>query len=130
MSRPTHRVSAKIALYNPGRTSVVLAEYIKESFGLPGGHLEGNETPEEAIFREVKEELGFVLDMDTVTRKDFWRSPDGRIILGFISTIPNDQSIEVDTNEIADAKWVKISDIVEGRISAGAYDDFIVKNAE
>ena len=128
MSRPTQRVSAKIILYNPERTQVVLAEYVKGRFGLPGGHLEEGETPEEAIFREIKEELGFALDITTVTRKDFWRSADGRIILGFMSTMPNDQKIVVDTNEIYDARWVKLSDIIDGSIVVDTYKELILGN--
>ncbi len=128
MSRPTQRVSAKVALYCPERTHVVLTEYIRGNFGLPGGHLEENETPEEAIVREVQEELGIELNSDQLQRKDFWRNPDGRIILGFVGTLPRDREIKVDTNEIVDAKWVKISDIVDGSIIVDSYTEFITKN--
>ncbi len=128
MSRPTQRVSAKIILYNPERTQVVLAEYVKGRFGLPGGHLEEGETPEEAIFREIKEELGFVLDLGAIKRKDFWRSADGRIILGFTSTISDDQKITVNPNEIYDARWVKLSDIIDGNIIVDTYKEFILGN--
>lgn len=30
-------------------------------FALPGGHIEGNETPVDALIREIKEELGVII---------------------------------------------------------------------
>ena len=128
MSRPTHRVSAKIALYNPARTHVILADYGERGFGLPGGHLEADEEPEAALVREIKEELGFDLDPNIVERKDFWRHSGGRIILGFIATIPDDQSISVNLDELAGAPWVKVSDIINGNVPVDSYAEFIKKN--
>lgn len=128
MSRPTHRVSAKIALYNPARTHVVLADYGERGFGLPGGHLEADEEPEAALVREIKEELGFDLDPNIVERKDFWRHSGGRIILGFIATIPDDQNIAVNLDELAGAPWVKVSDIINGNVPVDSYAEFIKKN--
>lgn len=128
MSRPTHRVSAKIALYNPARTHVILADYGERGFGLPGGHLEADEEPEAALVREIKEELGFDLDPNIIERKDFWRHSGGRIILGFIATIPDDQTISVNLDELAGAPWVKVSDIINGNVPVDSYAEFIKKN--
>ncbi len=35
-------------------------------YGLPGGHVEKNETPVEALFRETREELGVILNPNTL----------------------------------------------------------------
>lgn len=129
MSRPTHRVSAKIALYNPARTHVLLADYGERGFGLPGGHLEEDEDPEAALVREIKEELGFDLDKNTLERKDFWRHSGGRILLGFTATIPDGQVITVNPDELTGAPWVKISDIIDETVLIDSYKDFILKNA-
>lgn len=129
MSHSTHRISAKIAFYNPARTHVLLAYYEKLGFGLPGGHIEGDETPEEALTREVKEELGFDLDTSTIERKDFWRHSGGRIILGFTATIPEDQAIDICADELDGAPWTKISDIADGTVSVDSYKEFILNNA-
>lgn len=38
-------------------------ELIRDYYVIPGGHLDGNETFEEAVIREVKEEIGIQVDI-------------------------------------------------------------------
>lgn len=53
----TTREAAKGILYTPDRRIVVVAGK-RGMFNLPGGGLDANETPRDALYREVYEELG------------------------------------------------------------------------
>jgi len=46
---------------------------------LPGGHVESEETKEEALIREMKEELNIVKRDFKLVKKDFWTASNGEI---------------------------------------------------
>ena len=123
-----HKVTCKIALYNPDKTEVLLVEYGQNDFGLPGGHLEQFETPQEAMMRELSEELG-VTRVDNLVSAEFWQHPNGKIILGFTATLSELTEVVIDTRELRSARKTKVADIESGAISAGTYDGFIIKHA-
>jgi 8-oxo-dGTP pyrophosphatase MutT (NUDIX family) len=50
--------------------SVVLLHNERDEWELPGGRLEANETPEQAVQREVIEELGFTVEV--IALLDTW----------------------------------------------------------
>lgn len=126
--RNQERVSCKAALFTPDRTKVLLVEYLPNNFGLPGGHTESGETPEETMRRELREELG-ITDKILLERRDFWRHSDGKIVLGFIGVIDISHKLIIDVNEIRAALWVKVADIKDGMVTAGTYDEFILAAA-
>lgn len=126
MSRTLHAVSAKVAIYNPTRTKVLLTEYLPGKYGLPGGHLEGTETPDQAAVREVSEELGITLDATIMQSKSFWRHDGGKIVLGYTATLPEDTEFTLDPVEVEAVHWVPLSDIEAGAINTRSYDDFIL----
>ncbi len=126
MERPLHRVTCKVALYDKAKKQVLVVEYNPNEFGIPGGHLEKGEEPENALKRELIEELG-VNYRGLLKRKDFWIHNDGKVILGFVGELDSSTKLKIDTNEIRSAKWVAVDDIINGKISAGTYDDFIIK---
>lgn len=129
MSRDLHHVSAKIAIYSPDYTKVLLTEYLPGEYGLPGGHLDTGESPEQAILRELVEELSITLTPTDLTPRDFWRHPNGKIILGYTATLPEDTPIAIDPVEIRSVRWAGIKDIRSSKVTAGTYDSFILFNA-
>lgn len=128
MNRALHRVSCKAALFNPERSKVLLAEYQKDNFGLPGGHLEENETPDEAVRRELREELG--VSTKALTRVDFWFHESGKLILGYVGELGEAVELRPDPNELRAARWTSVDDIRQGTITAGTYDKFILENCD
>ena len=57
-----HEVSVKVALYSSDGKRVLLMYYPHDDgFGLPGGHIDAGETPDVALERELREELGIEL---------------------------------------------------------------------
>lgn len=121
------RVSCKAALYGKSRTSVLLVQYLPGHYGLPGGHTEPGETPDEAMRRELQEELD--IEGMALERRDFWRHSDGKIVLGFTGDIDSSTEFSIDKNEIEAVEWVDVSDIKSGHKTAGGYDGFILQES-
>lgn len=126
MSRTLHAVSAKVAIYNPDKTKVLLTEYLPGKYGLPGGHLEANETPNEAAVREIAEEIGITLSPKEITSKHFWRHDSGKIVLGYIATLAEDTLFSLDPEEVLAVHWTPLGDIESGVVNTRSYDRFIL----
>ena len=126
MDRDLHPVSAKIAIYTPDRTKVLLTEYVPGKYGLPGGHLDAGEAPEEALIRELHEELSISLTPAKITRRDFWRHNNSKIVLGFTAILPENTPVILDPAEVYAIRWTPIDDIRSGAVTAGDYDQFIL----
>ena len=125
--RNLEKVSCKAALYNPDRTKVLLVEYLPGKYGLPGGHIEQGESPEEAMQRELREGLGVENEI-VLKKRDFWRHNNDKIVLGFIGEIDESTRFAIDKNEIQAAVWTDVAAIESGDRSAGGYDTFIVSS--
>ena len=123
----TFRVSCKAILYNQDKTKVLLAEYGEGDFGLPGGHMEYDETPESAVNREISEELG--IQNVQLTPSSFIKHRDGKIILFFIGSIHEETNLAIDNREMSNARWTLISDIRTHKVKVLDYQDEIVKNS-
>lgn len=80
------RVSCKCAIFSPSGNKVLLADYGREGYGLPGGHVDENETPDNAMRRELNEEIG--ADVENLKHADFFLHPNGKIILGYTVQYP------------------------------------------
>lgn len=128
MTRSLYKVTVKVALYAPGREKVLLTEMGKGNYGLPGGHIEENESPDEALQREIKEELGLTLEISRLEKKDFWFHPEGKLVLAYVSELDPATKLTLNETELSDVKWVLLTDIRSGAISAGTYDDFVLAN--
>ena len=122
---PHFRVTCKAAIYDPTRQFVLVANYTPTKNGLPGGHLELDELPDEAMARELQEEIGFV--PDNLERKDFWIHRNGKLILGYISTASKDQTLDIDPREVRSADWVSLDKIRSGEVFLDSYEEFVLK---
>jgi 8-oxo-dGTP pyrophosphatase MutT (NUDIX family) len=124
-----HEVSAKAVFLNRDGTKVLLLDYGNGIRGLPGGHIEGFETPDQAIRRELEEELGVT---DTpLSRFDFARHKDGRIILFYTGILSEDTEFTLDPEEVAAVAWVDLWKVVSGEARVGeTYTKYIVKAVE
>ena len=127
MNRHEMRVSCKMALFNPDRSKVLLAKYGMNHYGLPGGHIEPSEEPDQAMAREISEEFG----LEDVDAKlvHAWVHDNGKLILGYIATIDESVPIKVQEEELAGADWHLLSDIANGSVFVPSYKDFILRNA-
>ena len=81
----------------------------KSWYGLVTGFVESGEMPEEAVLREVKEEIGLVADLKSyVGMYEFHKKNE--LIIAYHVTVPT-RDFALDPHEIADAKWVDIKKV-------------------
>lgn len=121
--RDLHRVTTKCAFYSPDGSKVLVVEYTSGKFGLPGGHVDAGEIPDDAMKRELAEELGLV-DV-VVTRRDFWTHNNGKIILGYTATLDESTPLVLQEEEVASALWVTVDDVASGKVVLSSYDQFV-----
>jgi 8-oxo-dGTP diphosphatase len=88
---------------------------IRQTYGRPGWTLSGggfkkNETKEEAVKREVKEELG--LNITPEYLGEFTHHPDHKIdtVFCFVASVDRVEP-KIDRLEIKEAKWWNINDL-------------------
>ncbi len=81
-----------------------------DKFTLPGGHIEVGETMEEAVKREVKEEVGldvevveFLLMQEAIFAKEFWKKKHF-IFFDYFCKVA-DQQVKLDNDELQDYIW-------------------------
>lgn len=81
-----------------------------DKYTLPGGHIEVGETMEEALKREVKEEVGldvevveFLLMQEAIFAKEFWKKRHF-IFFDFLCTV-RDQQVKLDNKELQEYTW-------------------------
>ena len=129
-----HEVSVKVALYSSDGKRVLLMYYPHDDgFGLPGGHIDAGETPDVALERELREELGITID---ATPADFYmRYPRGsavedrKIILGY--TAIADGSIKIPSRACDGGEerpiWLAQAEIETTDKLAPGYRDFVLR---
>lgn len=75
----------------------------------PGGKLEANETPEQGLERELREELGIdVLVGDYIGSADFQNGPNEYRLLSFVVTLLSGEIIPHEHEKI---KWVPVGEL-------------------
>lgn len=81
MSRHRFPVSVKAAIFNDENDLLMIFMDNRGDYGLPGGHIDEGEQPDDAIRRELDEETG-VQDY-TLRRADFFLHEEGKLVLAY-----------------------------------------------
>lgn len=123
VGRKTFRVSTKAAIYSEDGLRVIIMDLIdhdgKASVGLPGGHVEHGETPDEAMVRELEEELS--IKVNNLTRVDFFVHPLGKLILAYTARASDTQEIKPES-DWCKGRWVTRAEFEQ--LDTGVYQDF------
>jgi nucleoside triphosphatase len=100
------------ALIVNGEGKILLTKSHKwfDKYTLPGGHIEVGETMEEAVKREVKEEVGldvevveFLTMQEAIYAKEFYKKRHF-IFFDFLCRV-GDQQVKLDQDELQDFIW-------------------------
>jgi 8-oxo-dGTP pyrophosphatase MutT (NUDIX family) len=104
--------------YRQSENSVFLVHHVKSGLWIsPGGHVEADEALQQAVVREMREELGVVLDAEsitgpsvlTVTEIDNARQTCRRHFdIWYFVHLPKEEP-RIDRNELHDGEWLKMS---------------------
>lgn len=91
------------------------------SYALVAGYIESGETPEDAVHREVMEEVGLRVKNIRYYKSQPW-PVSGSLLLGFFCELDGDDTITADPGELSDALWVSRENMPErsGEISLTA----------
>lgn len=124
MTMPIQKSKCSVAVdcvifgYAQEKLNVALIERKNTPFvgkwALPGGFVEGNETVEQAAFRELEEETGIrglYLEQFHVFSEPY-RDPRGRVItVGFFALISSENSTLIATQDASQAQWFPLYNI-------------------
>jgi 8-oxo-dGTP pyrophosphatase MutT (NUDIX family) len=103
------KVATKALIFNDKKDKIILIniskfEDEKDDFGLPGGHIEENEAPDQAINRELYEECGIVCD--NLQRTDFFMHINGKLVLAYIGSITEQKLVSAQGNIEGIPVWI------------------------
>ena len=83
-------------------------------YSIPKGHVDGNETEEETALREIREETGLEVRLDTAFREEIWYShAEGvrkHIVFFAAEALPGEMKNQED--EVTALEWLSYEDTV------------------
>lgn len=122
-----HPVSTKAALYATDGSAILVLKYTRVprfAYGLAGGHVDMGETPDQAMARELLEELG-VNDIE-LEHKDFFTHASGKIILGYTGKIDRNIPFNSPEPETEVGVWLTQDEFKQIDIDPG-YKEFALR---
>ena len=118
-------VVAAVIRDNEGKILIAQRNFMKSQGGLwefPGGKIEQNETREQAIIREIKEEMDIDIQVERYISEKIFNYPDKSINL--IALECKKISGEIKLIEHEDIKWVEKNDLKKFEFAPA--DEFII----
>jgi len=122
------KVSTKAAIYNSSHDSILVIHMDQYyDWGLPGGHIYEDETPDTAMIRELLEECG--IKPNNLIHKDFFMHSNGKLILAYVGEISDiDMNIKSQQNNLEGIpKWISLAEFKKIQIEPN-YRDFVLEN--
>ena len=97
-------------------------------WGVPKGHIEENEKEEETALREIKEEVGLDVIIDTGFRALETYSPKDGVIKDVVYFVAYSKSMDtaMQVEEVRDIKWVEMNEAI-GLIEFQDMQEIIMK---
>lgn len=92
---------------------------------LPGGKVEPDEDPRDALVRELREEIGIEVDVGAPLEVTSWRYPTKRVLLLFFEVTRKEGSPDPQPLDVADLLWASREDL--DRLEFPPADEAIVE---
>lgn len=125
--RKEFRVSTKAAIFNEPKTKVVVISMGHDAdWGLPGGHIEEDETPDITIARELYEECG--VELLNLSHRDFFMHSNGKIILAYSGTAKCEELCSAQNNLEGEPKWLTKVEFENLSSIEPCYKQFVLGN--
>ncbi|MDK6665680.1 bis(5'-nucleosyl)-tetraphosphatase [Lactobacillus crispatus] len=109
--------SAGAVIYRERRSGelkdLIVQSVVNHNWGFPKGHLENNETAEEAARREVFEEVGLKPNFDFTFREktEYQLTVDkAKTVVYFVASYVAGQEVNIQKEEILASKWVNLAE--------------------
>lgn len=116
------RILADAAIFND-EGKILLIQQTKNGrqpflWGLPGGHVEKDENPEEAAIREVKEETNLDISLTNFVHAEILYVSDGSeyLLVTYKAKSRDLNNIKIDSKEVNDYGWFSLKEIRDGKI--------------
>ncbi len=109
------KVAQKAIIVRDGKILLTRDPRTPEYWELPGGRLNIDESPEEGLVRELREELGITVSIGEVAfLKQFLQGTEEAkraLVIVYSATVPADAELTVDPKEICEVGWFSQQDI-------------------
>jgi 8-oxo-dGTP diphosphatase len=106
------RIDVAYALiYNEDKEEILMVNNIGSGWSLPGGAVEKGETFEQAVIREIKEETGLTIEVESIVAVNeafFKEKGNHALFITFTAKIIEGEISIQDEDEISEIKWVGI----------------------
>lgn len=112
---PTKRVAADCLIFGTDGRFLVVEPIYKNTWDVPGGVSEVDESPRRTAQREVAEELGLevepgpLLAVDWISRRGDWTEVVAFLFDGGVVSIPA-TDLTLQAEEVRSARWVSLSE--------------------
>lgn len=111
-----HRVAVDLVIVHAGKVLLIRRRYepFKDTWCLPGGHVDEGEQVEDAALREAKEETGITIELDRIigVYDAPGRDPRGPVISIAHSAHPTADDLEPEAaTDAREAAWFPLDDL-------------------
>lgn len=110
--RPTTK-GVRCIVRNENKLLLIQHTYGSRAFTVPGGGINKNESPIEAVRREVFEEVGLKLETVTILDSIFYNKEYKKDTIYICEANTAQTEIAIDTSEIKKAAWYERSNLPE-----------------
>lgn len=88
-------------------------KHLAGSWEFPGGKVEANEDPRDALVRELREEVGVDVSVGDIVEVTFHRYPSRSVLLLFYEAARKDRSTEPRALDVAGVRWARLEELAD-----------------